>query len=115
MSWRKYKIKVSRCDSPRYRAKYCAYSLMKMVSNEVISFPVIHISETRFSSTMEKEGFVHENEDIHFHGIKINITQIRKYVWEQPDLKSKHQFDVWHISKGMKKLTGPANKTNTEE
>ena len=71
---------------------------------------------------MEKEGIVRTLEDIRFHGIEINTlttarhTQLRKILREKPHLKSKHQFDVWHMSKGIKKkLTSASNKPYTKE
>ena len=105
-----------RCDSPGFSAKYCTYSLMNAENSQVIDFQVIHVGETGSSSTMEKEGLIRALSRVQKQNFKIkSLTtdrhpQIIKYMREKT--KIKHQFDIWHVSKSIKKkLVAAAKKT----
>ena len=104
-----------RCDSPGFSAKYCTYSLMNSENNQVIDFEVINVAETGSSSTMEKEGLIRVLRRIQGHKFTIQSlttdrhVQIVKHMREQTNIK--HQFDVWHTSKSVKKkLTADSKK-----
>ena len=97
-----------RCDSPGYNAKYCTYSFMDPHTDKIIDFALIHVGQCTNSSTMEKFGFIQLLNGIEKEGINIGTistdrhVQIRAYLKKvRPDIR--HQFDVWHMSKNIKK------------
>ena len=97
-----------RCDSPGFNAKYGMYSMMDNRTSKVLHFEVINVGETGSSSRMEKEGLIRCLDKMKACDIKIySLTtdqhvQIKKHMREQePEIR--HQFDTWHVSKGMKK------------
>ena len=98
-----------RCDSPGFSAKYCTYSLMNSENNQVIN-----VGETGSSSTMEKEGLIRVLSRVQCHDFNIQslttdrYVQIIKHMRERS--KKKHQFDIWHTSKSVKKKLTAASK-----
>ena len=97
-----------RCDSPGYNAKYGTYSFIDPETNKVIDFVLINVSQASSSVVMEKMGFVELLERIENFGLNIrSITtdrhiQIRAYLSKnRKDII--HQFDIWHVSKSVKK------------
>ena len=97
-----------RCDSPGYNAKYCTYSFMDPQTDKIIDFALIHVGQCTNSSTMEKFGFIQLLDGIEKEGINIGTistdrhVQVRAYLKKvRPDIR--HQFDVWHVSKNIKK------------
>ena len=96
-----------KCDSPGFSAKYCTYSLMNSENNQVIDFQVINVGETGSSSTMEKEGLIRVLSRVQCHNFNIQSlttdrhVQIIKHMRERTNIK--HQFDIWHTSKSVKK------------
>ena len=97
-----------RCDSPGHSAKYGTYTFMDLATDEVIDFMVVHVGEVTHSNNMEKYGFVKLLDKFDETGIKIkSVTtdrhiQIRAYMKKQRP-GTKHQFDIWHVSKSIKK------------
>ena len=97
-----------RCDSPGHSAKYGTYTFMDLATDEVIDFMVVHVGEVAHSNNMEKYGFVKLLDKFDETGIKIkSVTtdrhiQIRAYMKKQRP-GTKHQFDIWHVSKSIKK------------
>ena len=104
-----------RCDSPGHSAKYGTYTFMDIETGEVIDFMVIHVGQVTHSNNMEKFGFVKLLDKFDETGIKIkSITtdrhvQIRAYMKKQRRDIS-HQFDIWHVSKSIKKKLFKAAK-----
>ena len=98
-----------RCDSPGFSAKYEIYSFMNQQSNKIIDFTLTNVGSVANSFLMEKIGFVELLEKMEkTYGFKIrSVTtnshlQIRALLEKvRPDVI--HQFDVWHISKSVKK------------
>ena len=45
-----------RCDSPGHSAKYCTYSLMDSVTDLILDYSLVQVTETGSSVAMEKEG-----------------------------------------------------------
>ena len=105
-----------RCDSPGFNAKYCTYSFMDPLTDKIVDFALIHVSQCTSSSTMEKFGFVQLLNEIETKGVSISkITtdrhiQIRAYLKHvRPDIR--HSFDVWHVSKNIKKKLTKKSQT----
>ena len=100
-----------RCDSPGYSAKYGTYTHLEQNTGLILDFQLVQVGEVKNSVAMEREGFERSIQKLKSEGL--TITQIatdrhpqitatirKKY----PDIR--HQYDVWHVSKGVaKKLT----------
>ena len=103
-----------RCDSPGHSAKYGTYTLMDQSTGAIVDFQLVQVSEVPNSSHMEKVGLHRAIEKVKGQGLAISTLatdrhpQVSKYMREEhPDID--HQFDVWHLSKGVvKKLTKKA-------
>ncbi|KAK6175902.1 hypothetical protein SNE40_014278 [Patella caerulea] len=97
-----------RSDSPGFSAKYTTYSIMDEATQKIVDMQLVQVTETTSSVAMEKEGFVRGMESILHHGINIKTMttdrspSIRKTMREEYGGIS-HQFDCWHICKGIKK------------
>ena len=103
-----------RCDSPRFSAKYCTYSVLDEKSKLVIDFQVKQVSETGSLVTMEKAACeivlnrlsgvlditVFDN-DRH-----VQIGCMMKNVF----LEIQHEFDIFHVAKGIHKRLCAAAK-----
>ena len=106
-----------RCDSPGYNAKYGTYTLMNGQCNEILDCHVVHVGQVANSSRMEKEGLVKLLNRLDGEGLKIRSLstdrhiQIRKYMREERN-DIKHQFDVWHVSKSIKKKLVKVSRKN---
>jgi hypothetical protein len=100
-----------RCDSPGYSAKYGTYTHLEQNTGLILDFQLVQVSEVKNSVSMEREGFERSIQKLKSEGVTIaqiatdrhpQITAIMKK--EYTDIK--HQYDVWHVSKGVvKKLT----------
>ena len=95
-----------RCDSPGYNAKYGTYTFMLLPSNQIVNFKVTHVLQVANSNALEKYGFLQALEEIENELPVTSITtdrdvQIKAYLKNRADIT--HQFDVWHMSKSIKK------------
>ncbi|CAG2187080.1 unnamed protein product [Mytilus edulis] len=84
-----------RCDSPGFSAKYCTYTFMDSATGVIPDFSLVQVSETTSSNKMELIGF-------QISAVPYRHVQIRKAMATDHSDK-KHQFDVWHLSKSIKK------------
>ena len=110
-----------RCDSPGYCAKYGTYTLMDSGSGYIIDFHVSHSKMAGNSQRMELDGLKAVLKRLEEFGMSIlSLTtdrhkQVRKFM---RTLKKyiKHQFDVWHMGRNIKKkLTNAAKKKDCKE
>ena len=111
------KIEVSgdaRCDSPGYNAKYSTYSIMDQHTSKILHFQVVTVRETGSSNAMELHGLVKVLAQLEEFDINIDCLttdehpSIKKYLRGKSN--PRHQLDVWHKSKNIKKkLTKAAN------
>ncbi|XP_011677896.2 uncharacterized protein LOC105444839 [Strongylocentrotus purpuratus] len=98
----------ARNDSPGHTAKYGSYTFMEMNINKVIHVELVQKSEVANSYNMELEalrrGLVWvEQTDLEL-GTIITDRHVQVRAWIRQNLKEvQHYFDVWHISKGLKK------------
>ena len=97
-----------RCDSPGYCAKYGTYTLMNSQSGEILDFHVVHVAKAGNSAKMELAGLKFLLQSMEERNLTINLLttdrhrQVRSYMKkEKPDIN--HQFDIWHVSKNIKK------------
>ena len=97
-----------RCDSPGFSAKYGTYTIMSSDTNEILDFHVVHVTVAGNSSRMEKKGLEILLDKLANRNLKISTlttdrhVQIRSFLKnEHPEIK--HQFDIWHFGKSIKK------------
>ena len=46
-----------RCDSPGHSAKYGTYTMIDQITDKIVDFQVVQVSEVTSSNAMEREGF----------------------------------------------------------
>ena len=98
-----------RCDSPGYSAKYCTYSLMDNATGLIIDNSVVQVTETGTSVGMEKEGLQRCLTTVQERlNLKIATLATDRHIQIAAFLKAaypsiNHQFDVWHLSKSVRK------------
>ncbi|XDV52409.1 hypothetical protein PO909_021139 [Leuciscus waleckii] len=96
--------------SPGYSAKYTTYSLMDDITDKVVHFELVQVTESSSSVAMESTGFRRALNKILDDNIGVSVVttdrspSIRKIM--RVDYQNiHHEFDVWHVVKGMiKKL-----------
>ncbi|XP_033127439.1 uncharacterized protein LOC117125148 [Anneissia japonica] len=104
-----------RSDSPGHSAAFGTYSLMDTKTNAVLATSVVKVTEVNNSYSMEKEGLIrclNQLEEAH-----VTVTtlaterhpQISKLMKDEYSTIS-HQYDVWHMSKSIKKKRAAAAK-----
>lgn len=111
----------ARCDSPGHNAKYSNYSFINQVTGEIVASNLTQVTECGNANRMEKHGFVKALTFLKDKGVKVQqITtdrhsQVRKYMRvSEPNID--HQFDPWHVCKGIKKkLAKLAKKAENRE
>ena len=105
-----------RCDSPGHNAKYGTYTMIDQITDKIVDFQVVQVSEVTSSNAMEREGFKRCMEHIQGKGAKVKVVATDHHVSIKSDMKRNypdvdHQFDVWHLAKSVtKKLTEKAKK-----
>ena len=109
-----------RCDIPGFSAKYCAYSLLDMNTDAVVTFVFVQISETGSSSRMEAEAFCLCMSYLLDLGFTIQVLATDSHVQIRNIIKKEfpstdHQFDVWHLYNNIKKLVQRAKAKGWED
>ena len=100
-----------RCDSPRDSAKYCTYSLMDSATDLILDYKLIQSSETGSSVAMEEEGLRRSLNYLLERDVSIVTIAMDRHrgvgtlmILDYPYIS--HQYDVWHMAKGVvKQLT----------
>jgi hypothetical protein len=107
---------VGRCE---FSAKYCTYSLLDIEAQRVCMFVIVKVSETGSSSKMEVVGFRRCMNFILHQGFEIAVlatdrhVQIRSIMGKEYS-DTEHQFDVWHLTKGITKIVQKAKTKGCE-
>ncbi|KAK7909695.1 hypothetical protein WMY93_014379 [Mugilogobius chulae] len=111
----------ARSDSPGYSAKYTCYSFMDDTTKKIIMSDLIQVSEATSSPAMESVGFRRGLDRLLDSGVSVDVVttdrapSIRKIMRESYP-KLKHQFDPWHVAKGIKKkATAAARKKENRD
>ncbi|XP_075714768.1 uncharacterized protein LOC142750022 [Rhinoderma darwinii] len=96
------------CDSPGHNAKYCTYTILDSLSDKILDFEVVQKSQCTSSVAMEKFGFKICLERIINSGLKVLIFASDRHVSIRKTMRLdyphiRHQFDVWHYAKSIKK------------
>ena len=110
-----------RCDSPGYNAKYGTYTIMDRITGKILDMHVSHVGLAGTSARMELDGLKHLLQRLYDAFINVaSLTtdrhkQVRAFLRKfRKDIR--HQFDVWHFGKNIKKkLTKAAKKKCCEE
>lgn len=105
------------CDSPGHCATYSTVSAMDTV-NKILDFKIVHVREVTSSQAMEKEGFIRCLEDIQtINNLHVRVVStdrhvsIKKLMRTDPRFEDiLHQFDPWHVGKGLLKKLLKAGK-----
>ncbi|XP_073713994.1 uncharacterized protein [Misgurnus anguillicaudatus] len=111
----------ARSDSPGYSAKYTCYSFMDDATKKIIMSDLIQVSETTSSPAMESVGFRRGLDRLLDSGVSVDVvtTDRAPSIWKimresYPELR--HQFDPWHVAKGVKKkATAAARKKENRD
>ncbi|XP_078365926.1 uncharacterized protein LOC144650142 [Oculina patagonica] len=104
-----------RCDSPGHSAKYCTYTFLDTVSQKVVDFKVVSVTEVANSNRMEKKGFVDTLQNIEANGIKVDVISTDRHSQITKEMRVNHgdidnQFDPWHLAKSVSKKLSAASK-----
>ncbi|XP_065303899.1 uncharacterized protein [Dermacentor albipictus] len=110
-----------RADSPGFSAKFGTYSLMDVANNKVLHVELVQSNEVGGSCHMELEGLKRSLQFLENHSISVKTlvtdrhAQIKAYMRrEKPGIR--HEFDVWHVAKGVsKKLTAISKRHDCKE
>ena len=110
-----------RCDSPGHSAKYGTYSLLDQDTDLVLHTEVVQVSEVKNSNAMEKEGLTRglaflEKKDITWKQLATDRhPQISAYMAKEHADRD-HEYDVWHVAKGVaKKITNAGKRKGNEQ
>ena len=92
------------CDSLGHSAKYGTYTMIDQLSDKIVDFQIVQVSEVTSSNAMEREGFKRCMENIHDRGANIKVVATDRHVSIRSDTKKnfphvQHQFDVWPCGK----------------
>ncbi|XP_056433018.1 uncharacterized protein LOC130371308 isoform X2 [Gadus chalcogrammus] len=110
-----------RSDSPGFSAKYTTHSFMSNETQEIIMVDLVQVTEAPSSPAMETLGFRRGLDRLLQAGVRVDVIttdrspSIRKLMRETySDIQ--HQFDPWHVAKGLtKKLTAAANNKKNND
>ena len=97
-----------RCDSPGYNPKYGTYTVMDKQTGMIMDMHVSYVGVAGNSARMELDGLSNALQSSDDNVINISSLttdrhkQIRSFLRKkQKDIR--HQFDVWHFAKNIKK------------
>lgn len=110
-----------RSDSPGFSAKYMVYSFMEEKTEKIVDVQLVQSSECSSSVAMEKVALERGLVKLHNKGINIKTmvtdrsSSVKKFMREKYG-SINHQFDIWHVCKGLKKkLVAAGNKKGKED
>ena len=90
-----------RCNSSGLNAKYGTYTMIDQITDKIVDFQVVQVTEVTSSNAMEREGYARCMENIQGKGAKVKLVATVGNVSSKSDMKRNypdidHQFDVWH-------------------
>ena len=96
-----------RFDSPGFSAKCGLYTMMGQTTNKITATELVHVSEAGSSVACEKTGFIWCLNKLDQEKFQVDLIvtdrcpSIAKYMRQRK--KEKHDFDLWHVTKSVKK------------
>ena len=104
-----------RCDSPGHSAKYCTYTFLDVQSQKVVDFKVVSCTQVSSSNTMEIRGFKEALTTIEGNGVKVSTISTDRHPQIVKEMRVSnpekcHEFDPWHVAKGVSKKLAAAAK-----
>ncbi|XP_040074125.3 uncharacterized protein LOC115325300 [Ixodes scapularis] len=108
-----------RCDSPGFSAKYCTYTFHEASTKKLIHIEQVQVRETAevpSSNAMEKVAFLRGLAKLKDQGFTIASFMSDRHPGVECHMRTmesgtKHYFDTWHISKGVKKKLLAASRS----
>ncbi|XP_040076383.3 uncharacterized protein LOC8034621 [Ixodes scapularis] len=109
-----------RCDSPGYSAKYLTYSLHAPHVNKIVHLEQVQVGECEAvpnSGSMEKEGLIRSLAFAREKELTVRSLATDRHRSIAKHMREKepavlHFFDVWHVSKSVKKSLNAASKSH---
>ena len=103
-------------ESPGYSAKYGTYTLMDSATDLILDYSLVQVSEVGSSVAMEKEGLQRCLDKLLTQGVAINSIATDRHTGVASLMKKEysfvdHQYDVWHMAKGVTKKLAKKAKT----
>ncbi|KAG0419900.1 hypothetical protein HPB47_003813 [Ixodes persulcatus] len=105
-----------RCDSPAFCAKYCTYTFHEASTKKLIHIEQVQVPEVPSSNAMEKVAFLRGLAKLKDQGFTIASFMSDRHPGVECHMRTmesgtKHYFDTWHISKGVKKKLLAASRS----
>ncbi|CAN8005572.1 unnamed protein product, partial [Ixodes pacificus] len=104
-----------RADSPGFSAKFGTYSVLDLETTKIVHFELVQVGG---SGRMELEGLKRSLSFLEAKGLTVELLITDRHVQgkafmkkEKPEIR--HEFDVWHVSKGIKKELVAAMRSPT--
>jgi len=78
--------------------------MIDQITDKIVDFQVVQVSEVTSSNAMEREGFKRCMKHIQGMGAKVKVVVTDRRVSIKSDMKRNnpdvdHHFDVWHLAK----------------
>ncbi|XP_040065676.1 uncharacterized protein LOC8030003 isoform X2 [Ixodes scapularis] len=104
-----------RADSPGFSAKYGTYSVLDLDTNKIVHFELVQSNEVGGSGRMELAGLKRSFSFLESQGLVVDLLVTDRHVQGKAFMKKekpnvRHEFDVWHVAKGIKKQLHAAVK-----
>lgn len=103
-----------RCDSPGYNAKHGTHTIIDSERGMITDFHIFHVDLTGTSANVKLGGLNMFYNDSMITRLNCFFdhqkTQASSLLSKKESKDTRHQFDVWHHGKNMKKKLSKAGK-----
>jgi hypothetical protein len=100
----------ARCDSPGHCATYGTYSILDTTSHLILAQETVRVTDENVANSywLEPEGLERCIKSLEDHGCKVKTLATDRHpsinkMMRETYSHIEHEFDLWHIVKGMKK------------
>lgn len=107
-------------DGRCHSAKYCTYTFLHVQSQKVVDFKLVSCTQVSSSNTMEIRGFKEALPTMEGNGVKVSTLSTDRHPHIVKEMRVSnpekcHEFDPWHVAKGVsKKLSAAAKRRECE-